>query len=313
MKKKTPLRPSRLVPQRPAPKSRLIPQKPQKKTRFFSRGRSQNSYRRNRVKGESRKIWLRGVAWRLRVVDPGRSLPGFGGGLPSTLDLLTWFCIKDINNIEIEGARRLSRSLLLEQAKLVPGASLLAIRPGQVERALMAHPWIAKAEVSRKWPNNLHLQIQERDPVALVQFGEELLYMDRQGMIFKPLSPGDPHNFPVITGLTPEQFRHPAGDLPEVVAQAFQLMDVLKTTPPPLNLENISEIHVDLERGFTLYANGVGVALDLGLKDYSEKLQKFAQLWPVLVQKGLLTKVGRINLNYPRRALVTMKGMEANP
>ena len=223
------------------------------------------------------------------------------------------FCIKDINNIEIEGAKRLSRSLLLEQSKLVPGASLLAIRPGQVERSLMAHPWIAKAEVSRKWPNSLHLTIQERDPVALVQFGEELLYMDRQGMIFKPLSPGDPHNFPVITGLTPEQFRHPAGDLPEVVAQAFQLMDVLKTTPPPLNLENISEIHVDLERGFTLYANGVGVALDLGLKEYSEKLQKFAQLWPVLVQKGLLTKVGRINLNYPRRALVTLKGMEANP
>ena len=59
MKKKTPPRPSRLVPQRPAPRSRLIPQKPQKKTRFFSRGRSQNSYRRNRVKGESRKTWLR--------------------------------------------------------------------------------------------------------------------------------------------------------------------------------------------------------------------------------------------------------------
>ena len=223
------------------------------------------------------------------------------------------FCIKDINNIEIEGAKRLSRSLVLEQSKVGSGASLLAIRPGQVERALMTHPWIAKAEVSRKWPHSLHLKIQERDPVALVQFGEELLYMDRQGMIFKPLSPGDPHNFPVITGLTPEQFRHPAGDLPQVVTQAFQLMDVLKKTPPPLNLENISEIHVDLERGFTLYANGVGVGLDLGLQEYSEKLQKFAQLWPVLVQKGLLSKINRINLNYPRRALVTLKGMEANP
>jgi cell division protein FtsQ len=312
MKKKTPPRPSRLVSQRPAPRSRLIPQKPQKKTRFFSRGRSQNSYRRNRVKGESRKFWLRGLAWLFGLL----ALAGLCLGLVVGYHhLLTsnLFCIKDINNIEIEGARRLSRSLLLQQSKLVPGASLLAVRPGQVERALMAHPWIAKAEVSRKWPNSLHVTIQERDPVALVQFGEELLYTDRQGMIFKPLSPGDPHNFPVITGLTPEQFRHPAGDLPEVVAQAFQLMDELKATQPPLNLENISEIHVDLERGFTLYANGVAVALDIGFQEYSEKLQKFSQLWPVLVHKGLLTKVGRINLNYPRRALVTLKGMEANP
>jgi cell division septal protein FtsQ len=117
----------------------------------------------------------------------------------------------------------------------------------------------------------------------------------------------------VITGLTPDQFKHLAGEWPEVVAQAFQLMDVLKTTAPPLNLENISEIHVDLERGFTLYANNVGVALDIGLKGYSEKLQKFVQLWPALVQRGLVAKVGRINLTYPRRVLVTLKGMEANP
>ena len=312
MKKKTAPRPSRLVSQQPARKNRLISQKPQKKTRSFPRGRSQNSYRRNRSKGESRKTWLRGLACLSGLL----TLAALGLGLVVLYHhLLTSprFCIKDIDNIEIEGARRLSRSLLLQQSKLAPGASLLAIRPGQVERALLTHPWIAKAEVSRKWPNSLHLKIQERDPVALVQIGEELLYMDRQGMIFKPLSPGDPHNFPVITGLTPDQFKHAAGDLPEVVAQAFQLMDVLKATPPPLNLENISEIHVDLERGFTLYANGVGVALDLGLTDYSEKLQKFVQLWPALVQKGLVARVGRINLTYPRRVLVTLKGMEANP
>jgi hypothetical protein len=41
-------------------------------------------------------------------------------------------------------------------------------------------------------------------------------------------------------------------------------------------------------------------------------LHKFAQLWPHLVQKGLLTRAGRINLTYPHRALVTLKGMADN-
>jgi cell division protein FtsQ len=319
MTKKTTPRPSRLLPQRPAPKkSRLIPQrpqrtqKPQSKTRLFARGRTQNSYRRNRPKGELRKRVLKvigGVFGLVALVCLGLALVvGYHQLLTCNL-----FCIKDNSHIEIEGAKRLSREVLLQQTKLGPGLSLLLVRPGQVERALMAHPWIAKAEVSRKWPGSIHLKIQERDPVALVQLGEELLYMDRQGMIFKPLSPGDPHNFPVITGLTADQFHHPAGQLPEVVAQTFALMEVLKNHAPPLNLENISEIHADLERGFTLYANGVGVALDLGFTDYSEKLQKFVQLWPVLVQKGLVAKMGRINLNSPRRVLVTLKGMEANP
>ncbi|HZE20559.1 MAG TPA: FtsQ-type POTRA domain-containing protein, partial [Desulfobaccales bacterium] len=223
------------------------------------------------------------------------------------------FCIKDIHNIQVEGNKRLSREVLLRQAGLHPGLNLLALRPGRVEQALRTHPWIAKAEVSREWPHGLFIKIQERYPVALVQIGENLLYMDRQGILFKPLSPGDPHNFPVITGLTLAQFRHPAGDLPEVLDQAFKLMAVLKKTAPPLNLENISEIHADLERGFTLYANGLKVALDVGFKDFPDKLHKFAELWPVLVQRGLLAQVGRINLNYPRRVLVTLKGTEANP
>jgi hypothetical protein len=58
------------------------------------------------------------------------------------------------------------------------------------------------------------------------------------------------------------------------------------------------------------HANGLGAPLDLGFTEHLEKLEKFAQLWPVLVQKGLLARVGHINLNFPRRALVTLKGMD---
>jgi cell division protein FtsQ len=138
----------------------------------------------------------------------------------------------------------------------------------------------------------------------------ELYYVDRQGSLFKPLTPGDPHNFPVLTGLAPEHFNPGEGPLPEALAQAFQLLELLRGAAPPLNLENISEVHVDLERGFTLYANGLGVALDLGFTGHQEKLQKFAQIWPILSQTGYLAKAGRINLDYPQRVLLTLKGME---
>jgi cell division protein FtsQ len=140
----------------------------------------------------------------------------------------------------------------------------------------------------------------------------ELYYVDRQGNLFKPLSPGDPHDFPVITGLKAEHFLKGEGGLPEVVAQALQLLEVLKTAPAPLNLENVSEIHADLERGFSIYINGLPGALDLGLTEHQEKLTRFAQIWPILAQKGYLARVGRINLDSPQRVLITLKGMDAN-
>ncbi len=300
MPRKTRLeRPSRLTPQRPAKI---------KKSGLFSRGKPSNSYRRSRGVG-SKRSWLR-----LFLLTSGvAGLAGLCLGLLLLYHLLltsSYFCIKDIRNIEIDGARRLKPEVILHLANLGPDTSLLAIRPGRVERALMAHPWIARAELTRKWPHRIQLHIQEREPAALVQLGEELFYIDRQGSLYKPLSPGDPHDFPVITGLKPENLQHPEGSLAPLVAQTFQLLDVLKQTQAPLSLENVSEVHLDLDRGFTLYVNGLGAALDLGFDNYSEKLKKFAQVLPTLAQKGYLARTGRINLDYPDRVLINLKGTE---
>jgi cell division protein FtsQ len=298
-RKTRPERPSRLTPQRPAKI---------KKSGLFPRGKSSNSYRRSRGVG-SKRSWLR-----LFLLTSGvAGLAGLCVGLLLLYHLLltsSFFCIKDIRNIEIDGTRRLKPEVILHLANLGPETSLLAVRPGRVERALMAHPWIARAELTRKWPHRIHLHIQEREPAALVQLGEELFYIDRQGTLYKPLSPGDPHDFPVITGLKSENLQHPEGSLAPLVAQTFQLLDMLKQTQAPLSLENVSEVHLDLDRGFTLYVNGLGAALDLGFDNYSEKLKKFAQVLPALAQKGYLARTGRINLDYPDRVLINLKGTE---
>ena len=297
---------------RQLPPSRLVPQRPVKKSggRLFLR-KPRNIYRRTRG-GRPKRSWLR-----LALLTSGiLGLAGLCLGLLFLYHLLltsSYFCIKDIRNIEIDGVRRLTPEAILHLANLGPDTNLLAIRPGRLEQALMAHPWIARAEVTRQWPHRLRLHLQEREPVALVQLGEELYYIDRQGSLCKPLSPGDSHDFPVITGLQPENLQHPEGSLAPLVAQAFQLLDVLKEVQAPLNLENISEVHLDLDRGFTLYINGLGAALDLGFNDYSEKLRKFAQVLPALVQKGYLAKTGRINLDYPDRVLINLKGTDEVP
>ncbi len=285
--------------------SRLRPQQPQKKPSLLPRKRPRNSYRRSQD-GESPRSWLR-----MALLTGGLTiLAGACLGLVllyHQLLICSYFCIKDIKNIQIEGNRRLTPEVILHLAKLGPDTNLVAMRPGQAELALEAHPWIARAEVTREWPDRLRVRIQEREPVALVQMGEELFYLDRQGSLFHPLTSGDPHNFPVITGLKPENLQHPEGVLPPLLTQIFQLLDVLKKAPAPVNLENVSEVHLDLDRGFTLYVNGLGAALDLGFNDYSGKLRKFARVLPVMAQKGYLARTGRINLDDPQRVLIDLK------
>ena len=287
-------RPTRLIPQKPAAKS---------KTLLRRRGQPRNSYRRKR-QGD-RKIWSYILGTTLGLAG----LAGIGLGLVLLYyQLLTWsvFCIKDIKNINITGTKRFTPAQVLELANLDLQTSLLALRPAGVERALLAHPWIAKAEMTRQWPNRLFLHLTEREPVALVQL-EELYYTDRKGSLFKPVSPGDPHDFPVITGLSREHFLEDQGAAPGLVGRVMELLDLLQEAPPPLKKSHVAEIHVDPERGFTLYLNGVKTALDLGFSDLPEKIRNLARVWPVLAQRGYLARTGRINLGHPHRILLSLK------
>jgi cell division protein FtsQ len=286
----------------------LAPQQPaSKKKPLFNRNKGRNTYRQRAASSQGReKFWVR-----LLLVNVGfLSLAGICLGLVLLYyHLLTspFFCIKDMSDIDLSGTKRLDSAHILAMAGLGPGSNLLALRPAPVEQTLEAHPWIAAAELTRIWPNRLQLSIQEREPVALVQLGE-LYYADREGNLFKPFSPGDPHDFPVITGLMPEQFVVGQGFPPMILAGILSLLDHLQQTPPPLNLSNISEIHVDPERGFTLYAVGIKSAIHVGPQDFSEKLQKFALIWPFLQQQGYQSQIEYINLNYPQKVLLSLKG-----
>jgi cell division protein FtsQ len=286
----------------------LGPQEPAgRKKPLFNRKKGRNTYRQRAASSQKRQnFWVKLLLINLGLL----SLAGLCLGLVLLYyHLLTspFFCIKDMGDIELTGTKRLNPALVLAMAGLGPGSNLLALRPAQVEQALAAHPWIAAAEVTRIWPNRLRLSIKEREPVALVQLGK-LYYADREGNLFKPFYPGDPHDFPVITGLRQEQFAGAQGFPPLMLAGILSLLDHLQQTPPPLNLPNISEIHVDPERGFTLYAVGIKSAIHVGPQDFSEKLQKFAAIWPFLQQQGYQSQVESINLDYPQKVLLSLKG-----
>jgi cell division protein FtsQ len=295
------------MPRTPRP-SRLIPQQPaRKKQSLLRRSQPRNAIRRRREGGK--RVWP-GILW---FTCGLAGIAGIGLGLVLLYyQLLTspFFCIKDINNIEIIGTQRFSRSQILEMAHLDARTNLLALKPTLAEHALMTHPWIAKAELSRHWPNHVTLRLTERIPLALVQL-DDLYYIDRTGSLFKPSSPSDPHDFPVITGLTREQF--PAGQSSPsmLVSQTLDLLKFLQDTTGPLKSSLVAEINVDPERGFTLYISGLKTAFYLGSTDLPEKIKKLTKVWPFLAHRGYLDRAARINLDHPQRLLLSLREVDA--
>lgn len=73
--------------------------------------------------------------------------------------------------IEVRGTRELSRDDVLLLAEVPPDVALLELDTRGVRRRVQADPWVESAQVSRRLPDTLVIEIVERVPGAIVDTG----------------------------------------------------------------------------------------------------------------------------------------------
>ena len=104
------------------------------------------------------------------------------------------------HKITIEGTQRLTHEQVARQARVRTGDNILSINLSLARKRLLAHPWIAGAEVSREIPSRIIIRVKEHAALAVVDFGQKFL-INQQGRIFKTWNPSDQQDLPVISGL----------------------------------------------------------------------------------------------------------------
>ncbi len=193
-------------------------------------------------------------------------------------DILTQCDYFKISRLTIEGAQRLSKNEIAQQARVGMGVNILAVNLSLVRKRLLAHPWIAEAGVSREIPSELSIRIKEHTPLAVVDVGHKFL-INHSGKIFKAWDATDPADLPVVNGLN-------VLDLPPVYGQSdpsegendrertapFKaVMKVLRLGRQQGSIlpnRSISQIRVDRQIGLTLHAFDRIKTINLGYDDY---------------------------------------------
>lgn len=123
-----------------------------------------------------------------------------GRTVPDALARIPVFQARDY---EFRGLRLMTDSAALEAADFGPDASLWD-DPVEWERRLEAHPLVLDAEVRRRFPHTLVVEIREREPVGLVPT-PTLEPVDRDGR-YLPVDPARvPLDYPILRPATVEQ------------------------------------------------------------------------------------------------------------
>ncbi len=217
------------------------------------------------------------------------------------------------HKITIEGTQRLTHKQVARQARVRTGDNILSINLSLARKRLLAHPWIAEAEVSREIPSRLIIRVKEHAALAVVDFGQKFL-INHQGQIFKPYYPSDQDDLPVISGLNLSDLKvygrlesSNPGRTSVDSAPFRAVMQVLKLGQKQDSIlpnHLIRQISVDRQIGLTIYAFDHLKAISLGYSDYIAKYHMLARLFRYFKQRRSIFDFDRIDLNNLQRIVV---------
>jgi cell division protein FtsQ len=219
-------------------------------------------------------------------------------------DLVTQIDYLRTSEIVVSGNQRLSEDLVKKQAGIAQGMNILGFNLAKARKSLLAHPWIAEADVRRVIPAGIRIRIKEHRAAAVIDLGPKYL-MDEAGVIFKKFDPSDPRDLPVIKGLQYADLQIGSGPDPSAANPPDPIFAVGNQSVDPamptvslydavvgvlalgqikgsvLPIGQINQIYVDREIGLTLQTFNRTKTILLGFNHY---VNKYAMLKSIMDQ-----------------------------
>jgi cell division protein FtsQ len=209
-------------------------------------------------------------------------------------------------DIEVVGARRTKREEVLAAAMIAEGRNVLSIDLRRAERALRELPWVARAQVSRRLPGAVRIELEEREAYALVSAGGQYL-CTADGTIFKRVGEGDPVDLPLITGVARELFARDPELAKEHVRDALALLSDLEGSSLSGRVR-VDEVHHEETGDLSMTLAARGTYVWLGRGPYRAKMARLSTILSELDRHHL--EAAEIHLEsdrHPERAAVRLR------
>lgn len=209
------------------------------------------------------------------------------------------------DNITIRGIHRLSKQQILEQANINKGINILSVNLSIIRNTLLAHSWIAEAEVRRELPDIITIRIKEHEPLAILDLGRRFL-INVNGEVFKEWTASDPDVLPIVSGLQFSDLNIPGESRSTSFDAVMEVLRFGQKSDSILPNRVIRKIRVDRQIGLTLFAFDRGRAIKLGYHDYIDKYKRLESVLFYLKKKRCFPDFNSIDLNHLDRIVVNL-------
>lgn len=165
------------------------------------------------------------------------------GLIGGALYLVFFSSTLSVQGVEVEGTQTLTEEQVRDVADVPLGGPLATVDLDRIAYRVRSLAVVKSAEVTRKWPHDVLIEIVERQPVAVVDIAGELHNLDAEGVVFNTFKRA-PQGLPLVkaeSGVDSEALAEGAavvGALPDEIAGKVEYAEVVSVDQITLRLRD---------------------------------------------------------------------------
>lgn len=215
------------------------------------------------------------------------------------------FRIAGTDNIQATGLAEVTRAEMLPVFGEDVGRNIFFVPLAERRRQLEQIPWVEQATVMRLLPDQIHVAIVERQPVAFVRHGQQIGLVDANGVLLDmpaAVMAQRHYSFPVLTGI---DGRDPLASRKARVALYLRLMHDLDADGRHFS-DQISEIDLtDPEDARVLMPEqGTDILAHFGQDHFLERFQRYQA--HIAEWRQQYPRLAEVDLRYERQIVLEM-------
>jgi len=192
-----------------------------------------------------------------------------------------------VKPVTVTGVAALSNTDVIKAAGLDKKTNFFTVSVSGIKKNLLGNPYVDSAEVTKVFPNNVLIHIDERKVYGYVWDTGNFIYIDKDGRVLE-VSDSFTERLPVIIGLKYKSYSK--GEVLEVDApSAFNTVVLLANLFKAYELEhNIITVDIKNEDDIRLYVSDIEVKMG-SVSEVYDKIRYLKEILPLIEnEKGTL-------------------------
>jgi cell division protein FtsQ len=205
-----------------------------------------------------------------------------------------------VRRIVVTGNTRLSEAEVLALLGGLRGESLLSTDLDRWRESLLASPWVQNAALRRSLPSTVEIALEERQPIGIGRFDDDMYLIDARGTILDQYGPRYADiDLPLVDGVAVKGGAAPAAD--EVRADlAARVIRALKAGPD--GGRRLSQVDVSDVHNAKVILAGDSAVVALGEDQFLARLQSYLELAGALRER--VADIDYVDVRFEKRVYV---------